>query len=246
VLVAINERHDTRDMQREQVVLLEVKANQGANAMKRFENRAEKSSRARNKAARCAERAESPTQEVANERDGKLAQAEAEEMMEPVGEIVLAAGEALHVDPRDLYNETCALIQNTLDKPNMISVTASEERMDAMLKAGVLETGLDAAESVGASNSLEKMLAHQMAASHKQAMKLVAQINDRMAPADAGRLTNAAARMMLTFQAGLLTLHKIRTGGKQVVVVQHVDVSSGGQAVVAGSMNAGVKGVTER
>jgi hypothetical protein len=35
-------------------------------------------------------------------------------------------------------------------------------------------------------------------------------------------------------------------GGKQVVVVQHVDVSSGGRAVVAGSMNAGVKGLTER
>src|SRR5262245_42610242 len=80
-----------------------------------------------------------------------------------------------------------------------------------------------------------------MAASHKLAMKLVTQINDQMAPADAGRLTNAAARIMLAFQSGVLTLHKIRTGGKQVVVVQHVDVSSGGQAVVAGSMNAGVK-----
>jgi hypothetical protein len=90
------------------------------------------------------------------------------------------------------------------------------------------------------------MLAYQMAASHKLAMMLVTRINDQMAPADAGRLSNAAARMMLAFQSGVLTLHKIRTGGKQVVVVQHVDVSSGGQAVVAGSMNAGVKGLTER
>ena len=30
-----------------------------------------------------------------------------------------------------------------------------------------------------------------------------------------------------------------RTGGKQVVVVQHVQVSGGGQAVIAGSMEAG-------
>ena len=69
--------------------------------------------------------------------------------------------------------------------------------MEAALKAGVLEA-LDAAEGAGASNSIEKMLAHQMAASHQLAMKLVTRrINDQMAPADAGRLTNAAARMML-------------------------------------------------
>jgi hypothetical protein len=215
--------------------------------MKRFENRAEKALRAKNKALRCAEtRPESPTQEVVNLSEGERAQAEAEEMMKPVGEIVLEAGEALHVDPRDLsYNETFERPRNTLEKPNMISVTAAEERMESALKAGVLEAALDAAVSAGASNSIEKMLAHQMAASHKLAMKLVTQINDEMAPADAGRLTNAAARMMLAFQSGVLTLHKIRTGGKQVVVVQHVDVSSGGQAVVAG-MTAGVKGLTER
>jgi hypothetical protein len=215
--------------------------------MKRFENRAEKAIRAKHKALRCADtRTESPTQEVVNLREGNRAQAEAEEMMEPVGEIVLAAGESLHVDPRDLTNQTCGLLQNTLEKPNMISVTASEERMAAALNAGVLETALDAAETAGASNSIEKMLAHQMAAAHKVAMKMVTQINDRIAPADAARLTSAAARMMQAFQSGVLTLHKIRTGGKQVVVVQHVDVSSGGQAVVAGSMNAGVKGLTKR
>jgi hypothetical protein len=70
--------------------------------MKRFENRAEKAMRAKHKALRCAEtRPESPTQEVVNLCEGERAQAEAEEMMKPVGEIVLEAGEALHVDPRD-------------------------------------------------------------------------------------------------------------------------------------------------
>ena len=216
--------------------------------MKRFENRAQNAIRAKHKALRCAEtRPESLTQEVINQAEGERAQAEAEEMMKPVGRIVLEAGEALHLDGRELeYNPTFERLCNTLEKPNMISVKASEERMEAALKAGVLEIAVDAAVSARASNSIEKMLAHQMAASHKLAMTLVTQINDQMAAADAGRLTNAAARMMLAFQSGVLTLHKIRTGGKQVVVVQHVDVSSGGQAVVAGSMNAGVKGLTER
>jgi hypothetical protein len=37
---------------------------------------------------------------------------------------------------------------------------------------------------------------------------------------------------MSVYQEGLLTLAKLRTGGKQTVVVQHVYVTDGGQAVV--------------
>ena len=37
----------------------------------------------------------------------------------------------------------------------------------------------------------------------------------------------------------LLTLERLRNGGKQTVVVQHVAVAEGGQAVVAGAVNQG-------
>ena len=47
---------------------------------------------------------------------------------------------------------------------------------------------------------------------------------------------NASARMMDTYQHGLLTIAKVRSGGKQTVVVQHVNVGDGGQAMVAGQM----------
>jgi hypothetical protein len=59
------------------------------------------------------------------------------------------------------------------------------------------------------------------------------------ADASVARLAGAAARMMETYQRGLLTLERLRNGGKQTVVVQHVDVANGGQAVVAGTMNQG-------
>src|SRR5215471_10879554 len=109
--------------------------------MKKLENRAQNAIRAKLKALRCAEtRPESPTQQVINQSEGERAQREAEEMMKPVGQIVLEAGEALHVDARELeYNPTFQRLRNTLEKPNMISVTASEERMEAALNAGVLE-----------------------------------------------------------------------------------------------------------
>jgi hypothetical protein len=53
------------------------------------------------------------------------------------------------------------------------------------------------------------------------------------------RLSNASARMIQVYQEGPLTLQKLRTGGKQTVVVQHVQVGEGGQAVIAGNMKAG-------
>jgi hypothetical protein len=45
--------------------------------------------------------------------------------------------------------------------------------------------------------------------------------------------------MMQVYQDGLLALQKIRTGGKQTLVVQHVQVRDGGQAVIAGNVKSG-------
>ena len=52
------------------------------------------------------------------------------------------------------------------------------------------------------------------------------------------RLAGAISRMSATYQQGLLTLQRKRTGGGQHVTVKHihqqVNVTEGGQAVVAG------------
>src|SRR5450432_2803319 len=56
------------------------------------------------------------------------------------------------------------------------------------------------------------------------------------------RLMNTAARLMQVCQNACLTLQRIKTGGKQTVVVQHVQVSDGGQAVIAASVEAGDQG----
>ena len=51
-----------------------------------------------------------------------------------------------------------------------------------------------------------------------------------------GRIERQGCGPRGVYQEGLLTLQKLRTGGKQTVVVQHVQVSEGGQAVIAGSV----------
>jgi hypothetical protein len=40
-----------------------------------------------------------------------------------------------------------------------------------------------------------------------------------------------------TFREGMLAVLKIKTDGKQTVVVQHVTVSEGGRAVIAGNLS---------
>lgn len=215
--------------------------------MERIEDRAEKAIRAAQTVERCAKATPIDFSAFAlNRAKGKRAEAERDAMIKPAGKFIGGAGEMMHDDPRETEcDDTKMALARTLEEPNMISVTASEERMEAALSAGVLSAAVDAAATVRAENSLEKMLAHQMAAAHHAAMKLVARGLDhriKLAPADSVRLINAAARMMQVYQEGLLTLHKMRHGGKQLVVVQHVQVSGGGQAVIAGNMKSGHSG----
>ena len=61
---------------------------------------------------------------------------------------------------------------------------------------------------------------------------------------EAQRAANACARLSGAYQEGMLALLRLRTGGKQVVQVQYVNVGDGGQAFVAGSLKG--RGRTRR
>jgi hypothetical protein len=139
-------------------------------------------------------------------------------------------------------------VDTVRERPDMLAIDASQQRMKLADKADVLTLGIDAASTIKAENSLEKMLAHQMAAAHTAAMEAQANALDLMQrfkrtgcihqhlSIEAGRMMNASARMMESFQHGLLTIAKVRSGGQQTVVVQHVNVGDGGQAMVAGQV----------
>jgi hypothetical protein len=125
---------------------------------------------------------------------------------------------------------------NTLMEPNVISVDASEHRAMLATRLGSFSMGLDAAATAGATNSIEKMLAHQMAAVHQVGMGLLERAEhpiDGLPPAERVRYVNAAVRCFECFQNGAVALQKLQNGGAQRVVVQHVNVEPGGRAVVA-------------
>lgn len=147
----------------------------------------------------------------------------------------LALGEALTP-----YDDDRCLIHNTLENPDGVAIDASSARMDLLTDANVLELGVDMADSVNAANSAEKMLSHQAAACHSMALQLLTRANNGdLPPVEIARLTNASCRLMESFQTALVTLQKLRTGNRQVHVIQHID-NRGGQAVVTGRVERGV------
>ena len=141
-----------------------------------------------------------------------------------------------------------AKLIDTVERPVAITAEASMDRIK-LADDGIecVAMAIDAAETIQAANSIEKMMAHQLAAAHKLAMTFAGKANsliddkssnrqrrDGAYVVEAARVANSSARMMDAFQKGTLALHKLRTGGKQVVTVQHVNVNDGGQAVVTG------------
>ena len=142
---------------------------------------------------------------------------------------------------------------DTVKRPDAVTTEASMDRLK-LADDGIqcVALAVDTAETIQAKNSIEKMLAHQLAAAHKlamtfagQARKHTQQVGEGIYSGDllhvdyATKMANASARMMDAFQKGTLALHKLRTGGTQIVTVQHVNVSEGGQAVVTGGIGAG-------
>jgi len=180
------------------------------------------------------------------DRDEKAAM----ELLKADSPPVIKAGEVMPVDGE--FGDGELALKNTLDNPDWTTIDASHTRMERLLDAQCLETGIDASESINAQNSLEKMLAHQMATCHDKAMKIMGKLDSEIYNFDnrfreqpdtieLQRLGNTAVRLMKCFQDGLLAIQKVRTGGKQIIQHQHVNVNNSGQAVVAANMKTGGK-----
>lgn len=169
----------------------------------------------------------------------------ARERLAPNAVAIGAGGELVPGD--DFASNTLPAILDTLANPDHVAADASRDRLDLADRAGALEIALDTADSIQANDNLERMLAHQLAAVHVGAMKLAGLMQDQATHAartmgqerqaatiEAARLAGAVARLSGTFQAGMVTLQRVRSGGKQVVVVQHQhNYADGAQAVVA-------------
>lgn len=152
------------------------------------------------------------------------------------------------------YAAETSSLANTVEQPDNVTAEASRDRLQLTLDLDCTGLALDTAETIQAQNSLEKMLAHQLATAHKLSMTFAKNALDYISKQDSGlydqsgiqtvesaRAANTSAKLMDIYQKGILALNKVRTGGRQTVTVQHVNVSNGGQALVAGALRERVK-----
>src|SRR4051812_39007392 len=123
-------------------------------------------------------------------------------------------------------NKQSWIVDTVTERGDMLTAEASMARLDLAATAGTLTMAVDAAESIQAANSLERMLVHQMATAHKVAMTMAAKASDfassikswdpqtrqQVQSIEAARMAGSAARMMETFQRGTLTLERLRNG----------------------------------
>ncbi len=171
----------------------------------------------------------------------------------PLGTVAVGrGGEAL---PLDTSSMAGSYIRDTLsDSTSATAARASMRRLELLEKSDTLALAIDTAESIEPRNGIERMLAHQLTNLHVLMMRASAKATSwlyraspddtdetraALASVEATRLMNAAARMASAFNDGAVTLQRLRSGGTQRVVVQHVNVTEGGQAVVAGGDVAG-------
>ena len=75
-------------------------------------------------------------------------------------------------------------LRDTVKDPTLITATALLDRLRLSDGAGCLDIAIDTAETIKPQNSIEKLLAHQMAAAHVHAMRQLAKVEDCRDPGD--------------------------------------------------------------
>lgn len=89
-------------------------------------------------------------------------------------------------------------------------------------------------------NAVEGLLCSQMLACHNLAMKFSGRaLHPEQTTEGVEMNVNRVTKMMRTFTAQVEALNRLRNAGKQTVVVQHVNVSDGGQAAIVGATMPG-------
>jgi hypothetical protein len=123
----------------------------------------------------------------------------------------------------------------------------SSEGIDNNKTAEFSNTAMALLNGIQPQDEIEGMLAVQMIAVHNMAMETMklAMITGQTFEGKEANV-NRATKMLRTFAAQMEALKRYRTGGQQKVIVEHVYVTAGGQAIVGvvnrGEGNSGKRG----
>jgi hypothetical protein len=116
---------------------------------------------------------------------------------------------------------------------------------DGTINPAELDTVIAIVSGQRPKNELEAMVVCQIAVTHALTMRSFGNLNrsDSIQQQDSNAL--AVARLTKAFASQVEALAKLRRGGEQRVVVEHVHVYQGGQAIVGTVTHTGGQGVPE-
>jgi len=123
---------------------------------------------------------------------------------------------------------TDTVLQGMLSSQLLFSYTNSTEVLE-VFQDGILAMH----QGIEPKDTIESLLAAQMVATHNMVMEFSkrAMLVDQT-PQGVDANINRVTKLMRTYVAQVEALRKYRTGGKQTIQVQHINVNEGGQAVV--------------
>jgi hypothetical protein len=128
---------------------------------------------------------------------------------------------ALGTTSSDFVNATLVQIQNASRMP---SGGISETSVNAVLAF------IEAAEP---KNEMEAALAIQMACTHAVTMAVLSRAGGAYGgDRHVAIMASAGARLLNAFTAQIETMRRLRSGGTQIIRIERVEVSDGGQAVI--------------
>jgi hypothetical protein len=102
-----------------------------------------------------------------------------------------------------------------------------------------LNAGLAAIDGMRPADEMEAMLAIQMVATHETAMEMLTRAKQAEFMPQLQECGSLAVKLMRTYAAQVEALGRLRRGGEQRVIVQHLNVNEGGQAIVGAVSHPG-------
>jgi hypothetical protein len=95
---------------------------------------------------------------------------------------------------------------------------------------------LAAIDGIRPTDEIEAMLAVQMVATHETAMEMLSRAKQAESTSRFQEYGSLAVKLLRTYTAQVEAIARLRRSGEQRVIVQHVNVNEGGQAIV-GAVN---------
>jgi len=183
-------------------------------------------------------------EQVVQDRNGersaaRYAREKSESALQVFGQTSTSHGEICEPD-----GSIAQRTRSTIKHADQVALDSSADRKRLLVGQRVDDSvalGLDLAASVGARNSVEVMLSHQMAALHRAGMQALEDGLRQEDPVHRARLLNVSSRCMSAFQTAALTLQRLQQGVRQDFHVRHVHVHEGAQAVIGNVETGGRK-----